>query len=68
LPPKICELEARLRQAGFKRQASKGSHRKWVHPTGRYVVMSGREGSDAKKYREEQVDEAITSVRAASKS
>jgi predicted RNA binding protein YcfA (HicA-like mRNA interferase family) len=67
LPAKIRELEARLRKAGFKRQASKGSHRKWVHPTGRFVVMSGREGIDAKRYQEEQVDEAITAVRAAPK-
>ena len=67
LPPKIRELEARLCKAGFKRQASKGSHRKWVHPTGRFVVMSGREGTDAKRYQEEQVDEAISAVRAAPK-
>jgi predicted RNA binding protein YcfA (HicA-like mRNA interferase family) len=68
MPPKIRELEARLRNAGFRRQASEGSHRKWVHPTGKFVVMSGREGTDAKSYQEEQVDEAITAVRAAPKS
>ncbi len=59
MPPKIRELEARLRKAGFERQAAKGSHRKWVHPSGRFVVMSGREGADAKKYQEQAVEEAI---------
>jgi hypothetical protein len=29
--------------------------------------LSGREGTDAKRYQEEQVDEAITAVRAAPK-
>jgi predicted RNA binding protein YcfA (HicA-like mRNA interferase family) len=59
VPPKVRELEARLRQAGFVRQASRRSHRKWVHSTGRFVIMSGREGDDAKKYQESQVQEAI---------
>lgn len=59
VPPKVRELEARLRQAGFVRQAAKGSHRKYLHPTGRFVVVSGGEGDDAKKYQEAQVSEAI---------
>jgi predicted RNA binding protein YcfA (HicA-like mRNA interferase family) len=62
VPPKIRELEAKLRKAGFARQAAKGSHRKWIHPTGRFVVMSGSEGDDAKKYHQNQVDEAIAAV------
>jgi len=62
VPPKIRELEARLRRAGFKRQASRGSHRKWMHPSGRFVVISGAEGSDARKYQEAQVAEAIAAV------
>ena len=57
--PKLRELEARLKSAGFIRQAAKGSHRKWVHPQGRYVVLSGGAGDDAKKYQETQVQEAI---------
>jgi predicted RNA binding protein YcfA (HicA-like mRNA interferase family) len=67
VPPKIRELETRLRQAGFARQAAKGSHRKWIHPTGRFLVMSGREGDDAKRYQEEQVDEAIALVQGRTK-
>jgi predicted RNA binding protein YcfA (HicA-like mRNA interferase family) len=62
VPPKISELEARLRQAGFRRQASRGSHRKWIHPSGRFVVISGAGGSDAKKYQEAQVAEAIAAA------
>jgi predicted RNA binding protein YcfA (HicA-like mRNA interferase family) len=62
VPPKIRELEARLRRAGFTRQAGRGSHRKWVHPTGRLVIMSGSEGDDAKRYQESQVDEAVAAV------
>jgi predicted RNA binding protein YcfA (HicA-like mRNA interferase family) len=62
VPPKIRELEARLRQAGFSRQSARGSHRKWIHPTGRFVVMSGGEGDDAKRYQEAQVEEAIAAT------
>jgi predicted RNA binding protein YcfA (HicA-like mRNA interferase family) len=62
VPPKVREVESRLRQAGFRKQAAKGSHRKWVHPSGRLVVISGHEGDDAKRYQEELVDEAIALV------
>jgi predicted RNA binding protein YcfA (HicA-like mRNA interferase family) len=62
VPPKIRELEARLRAAGFVRQASRGSHRKWVHPSGRFVIVSGGAGDDAKKYQEAQIQEAIIAV------
>ena len=67
MPPKIRELETKLRRAGFARQAAKGSHRKWIHPTGKLVVMSGGDGDDAKKYQETQVDEAIATVRSTTK-
>jgi len=67
VPPKVRELEAKLRRAGFRRQAAKGSHRKWVHPTGKLVIMSGGEGDDAKKYQESQVEEAINAVRSPTK-
>lgn len=62
VPPKIRELEARLRKAGFSRQAAKGSHRKWIHDSGRLVVISGKEGDDAKRYQEQAVEEAIKAV------
>src|SRR5205823_5801327 len=62
VPPKIRELEARLKRVGFERQAAKGSHRKWMHPTGKLVIMSGGEGDDAKKYQESQVEEALIAL------
>ena len=62
MPPKLRELEALLKKAGFVRQAAKGSHRKWVHPAGRYVVLSGSGGDDARKYQEAQVQQAIADV------
>ena len=68
MPPKIRDLEASLRKAGFSRQAAKGSHRKWIHPSGRLVVISGSECDDAKKYQESLVDEAIAAIKRAPKS
>jgi predicted RNA binding protein YcfA (HicA-like mRNA interferase family) len=62
VPPKIRELETRLHKAGFVKQAARGSHRKWIHPSGRLVILSGNEGDDAKRYQERQVDEAISNV------
>jgi predicted RNA binding protein YcfA (HicA-like mRNA interferase family) len=62
VPPKIRELEARLQHAGFRKEATKGSHRKWRHGTGRIVVMSGREGEDAKRYQVQDVEAAIAAV------
>ena len=62
VPPKIRELESQLRKAGFVKQAARGSHRKWVHPSGKLVVMSGREGDDAKKYQQQVVEEAVAAA------
>jgi predicted RNA binding protein YcfA (HicA-like mRNA interferase family) len=62
VPPKIRELEVRLRKAGFVRQAAKGSHRKWIHSAGKYLIISGKEGDDAKRYQEDLVEEAIAFV------
>lgn len=67
VPPKLRELEARLRKVGFVKQAAKGSHRKWIHPSGKLVVISGREGDDAKKYQEQVVEEAVAFVAKAPK-
>jgi hypothetical protein len=46
-------------------QAAKGSHRKWVHPRGRLLVISGAGGDDAKRYQEAQVERALSDVAAA---
>ena len=59
MPPKVRELESRLRKSGFQRLEGKGSHRKWFHPKGIHLVISGKSGADAKPYQEKQVEEAI---------
>ena len=52
---KIRELVTALEQAGFRRKPGKGSHRKYIHPDGRQLVLSGKDGDDAKPYQEKQV-------------
>ena len=63
MPPKIRELKAALRRAGFAERPGKGSHTVWSHPSlpGRLTV-SGSDGDDAKKYQERDVQEAIAKV------
>jgi predicted RNA binding protein YcfA (HicA-like mRNA interferase family) len=63
MPRKIRELEADLARAGFTRQSGKGSHRKWAHPSGAKVTMSGLPGDDAKRYQEDLVRDAIERAR-----
>ena len=57
MPRKIRELATTLEQAGFRRKPGKGSHRKYIHPDGRQLVLSGKDGDDAKPYQEKQVTE-----------
>ncbi|MBI4819508.1 MAG: type II toxin-antitoxin system HicA family toxin [Deltaproteobacteria bacterium] len=59
MPRRIRELERDLANAGFVRTAAKGSHRKWRHPSGAVLILSGKEGDDAKPYQEKAVDESI---------
>ena len=59
MPRKIRELERTLARAGFQQTKAKGSHRKWRHPSGVVLIMSGRGGDDAKPYQEDAVDQAI---------
>ncbi len=56
MPKKIRELKSLLSQAGFIEKPAKGSHSKWSHPLVSFsVIMSGKDGSDAKPYQEKQV-------------
>ncbi|MCY4477962.1 MAG: type II toxin-antitoxin system HicA family toxin [Gammaproteobacteria bacterium] len=55
MPRKIRDLARLLEKAGFRRKSGKGSHRKYIHPDGRQLVMSGKDGDDAKPYQEKQV-------------
>lgn len=60
MPKKIRELKRLLLKAGFDYQPAKGSHTKWFHPLlpGR-LTLSGKDGDDAKRYQEEDVDNAL---------
>ena len=65
MPKKIRELVKNLQDAGFiiVPGAGRGSHRKFTHEN--YpgaVTLSGRDGDDAKKYQEKQVERAIEEV------
>ena len=62
MPPKISDLEKKLRKAGFKRLKGKGSHRKYVHSCGVRVTISGKAGSDARSYQLSEVREALEMV------
>ena len=55
MPKKIRELATVLEQAGFRRKPGKGSHRKYIHPDGRQLVLSGKDGDDAKPYQDKHV-------------
>lgn len=60
MPKKIRELVAELESAGFVNRGGKGSHRNFVHPSlSKPITVSGKLGSDAKKYQERSVKRAI---------
>lgn len=51
MPPKIRELIAELKHAGFVDRSGKGSHRNFVHPNvAEPITLSGNLGDDAKHY------------------
>jgi len=60
MPKKIRELKNMLLKAGFICKGAKGSHSKWIHASlMQTVILSGKDGSDAKQYQEKLVDNAI---------
>jgi len=60
MPKKIRELKGMLRKAGFVQRASKGSHTVWSHSDlPEKVVLSGKDGNDAKPYQERDVLTAL---------
>jgi predicted RNA binding protein YcfA (HicA-like mRNA interferase family) len=65
MPRKIRELESDLKKAGFVRRPGKGSHRQYTHPNGASVTISGKDGHDAKRYQEKDVDNAIRKTKPA---
>ncbi len=62
MPPKIKELIKMLESVGFKNRGGKGSHRNYKHPNGINITISGKLGSDAKRYQERDVKTAIERV------
>ena len=50
-----------LKKSGFIERPGKGSHTNWTHPdyAGR-VTIAGKDGSDAKRYLEKGVEQAIS--------
>jgi predicted RNA binding protein YcfA (HicA-like mRNA interferase family) len=63
MPKKIRELIRILEKAGYVNRGGKGSHRNFFHPSGPPITLSGKSGSDAKKYQERAVEEAIKEVK-----
>ena len=60
MPPKVRELVAELRRAGFVDRGGKGSHRNFVHPqVARPVTITGAPGDDAKQYQIQAVKLAV---------
>jgi predicted RNA binding protein YcfA (HicA-like mRNA interferase family) len=60
---KIRELKRLLRKAGFRWRPGKGSHTVWQHPRrAKPVTLSGKDGSDAQRYQEQEVEEALRDV------
>lgn len=59
MPPKLRELIKQLEKAGFENRGGKGSHRNFIHPKGVAITISGKVGSDAKKYQENEVQRKI---------
>ena len=63
MPKKIRDIKALLRQAGFTYDPGKGSHSKWKHPKlDDYIVIARKDGDDAPRYLEKQVDELLKSL------
>jgi predicted RNA binding protein YcfA (HicA-like mRNA interferase family) len=53
-----------LQQAGFSEIPGKGSHTNWTHSlyAGK-ITVAGKDGADAKRYQEKEVQAAIESVK-----
>ncbi|MBI1731587.1 MAG: type II toxin-antitoxin system HicA family toxin [Gammaproteobacteria bacterium] len=60
MPPKIRDLIAELKRAGFLDRGGKGSHRNFVHlKVAEPVTISGSPGEDAQHYQVKAVRLAI---------
>lgn len=60
MPPKVRDLIADLKRAGFADRGGKGSHRNFVHSNvSEPITISGNPGDDAKHYQVRAVRRAI---------
>ena len=61
MPPKLRELKAKLKKAGFTERKAKGSHTAWKHAKvpGIAVTLAGHDGDDAHDYQVKQVKQAL---------
>ena len=51
-----------LKAAGFVDRGGKGSHRRFRHPSGVNITLSGKTGSDAKKYQVKDFERVLRLV------
>jgi predicted RNA binding protein YcfA (HicA-like mRNA interferase family) len=65
MPPKIRQLKAFLRKAGFYVRPGKGSYTVWSHPALKTleITLSGNDGQDAKPYQIKDVQNALQQLR-----
>lgn len=66
MPKKVKELKQMLQKAGFTLlpKRGKGSHSYWIHPLlPNPVVLSGKDGKDAKPYQEKDVTAALEELK-----
>ncbi|WIG59184.1 MAG: hypothetical protein OJF49_001931 [Ktedonobacterales bacterium] len=61
MPRKLRALRAELRRAGFAPDHQTGSHQVWKHPLlpGVSANLAGKDGADAKRYQEREVQAAL---------
>ncbi len=66
MPKKIRELKTLLSKAGCISEPGKGSHIKWKHPLiNRKIILSGKDGADAKRYQEKEVMQLLKDIKKA---
>ncbi|MBR8827751.1 MAG: type II toxin-antitoxin system HicA family toxin [Gomphosphaeria aponina SAG 52.96 = DSM 107014] len=63
MPKKIRELKKMLLKSGFREVPGKGSHTNWIHSlyAGK-ITLAGKDGADARRYQEKEVQQAIEEV------
>lgn len=65
MPPKIRQLKASLKKAGFHVRPGKGSHTVWTHPALQTleITLAGHDGNDAKPYQIKDVQNALQQLK-----